>query len=539
MGDGDDTRGVNRSLAKVLRRHGLSRSYPREVEREVSEIVAAPGIDDPSLDDMTSLPFVTIDNEESRDLDQALQIEREGKGTLVRYALADASYYVRPGMALFAEALRRGTSYYLPGLVVPMLPPQLSEDIISLAPKVDRRAMVFEMHLDRDGECHKTRIRRARIHSRDKLSYNGVQRFHDHPDSDPLADRDFTDSLELLREVGEVRMALSRERDVVQFRRQEAVIERGDGSGRGFRIVEDLRNDVSLWNEQLSLLCNIEGGRFLAVEPHPDVQPIYRIHDAPSPESLNHLERIIAQLVDIHGLDPKRWTWLRRGKVALSLADYLDGLPLGGATGRIRQAIEQQILVVNQRSHYSAEPGRHFALGVRPYTRFSAPMREIVGIFTHKEALEKLGLITPSATPTADEELREQIIASANGSRERQNRITKDVTKLAVDELLGDDLGLPLDERPRYRGTIIGIRPTRLYVQLDEPAVALKVYLDHLERQLGQRFAICRDDLELAPFIQASAPIFNVGDEITLRCLGYDEKAEKWEIGMVAVPGTQ
>ena len=76
----------------------------------------------PLLVDRTAMPFVTIDNAYSKDLDQAVFVEREGDGFVVAYAIADASFYVRPGSALFAEAMKRGASYYFPGFSVPMLP---------------------------------------------------------------------------------------------------------------------------------------------------------------------------------------------------------------------------------------------------------------------------------------------------------------------------------------------------------------------------------------------------------------------------------
>ncbi len=449
---------------------------------------------------------------------------------MVSYALADAAHYVRPGMALFDEALRRGVSTYLPGLTVPMLPRALSEGIVSLNPNVDRRALVFEMELDRRGVCRSTRLARARVHSRAKLTYDGVQRFHDHPEGDPLSGRDFTESLELLRVVGELRLELARARDVVHFRRREAVVIRNHDAGRRFDIVEEERNDVSLWNEQISLLCNIEGGRFLANDPQPHVQPIYRVHESPSPEGLDHVCRIIDHLVRLHDLDPARWTWRRRGEGAKSLSDYLDDLPRDAETDRIRWAIERQVLIVNQRSVYSDEPGRHFALGVQPYTRFSAPMREIVGIFTHKEALEKLGLIVPAATAAQDEAMRERVIASANAAKERQGSISKDVMRLAVDELLRGDLELSLAERPRYLGTVISIRPSGLYVQLDEPPVPLKVYLPHLEASLGQRYVCQSDGMELVPRDEADGPRFRVGDRVRLRCHARD--GGKWVLGI-------
>ena len=119
------------ALEALVERHQLRRAFSDSVHEEVAALVASPGLDDRSLVDRRSLPFITIDNEDSRDLDQALCIQRVvSGGYAVFYALADASYYVRPGGALFVEAVRRAASYYLPGFSVPMLPRALCEGIV-------------------------------------------------------------------------------------------------------------------------------------------------------------------------------------------------------------------------------------------------------------------------------------------------------------------------------------------------------------------------------------------------------------------------
>ena len=126
-------------MYRVAAEHALDPVFPPAVESEVEELLKDPGISDPELVDLTALPFVTIDGPGTRDLDQAVHIAKDGDGWMVRYALADPSWCVRPGTALFDEALRRGATYYLPGLAIPMLPRALSEGIVSLNQRADRR----------------------------------------------------------------------------------------------------------------------------------------------------------------------------------------------------------------------------------------------------------------------------------------------------------------------------------------------------------------------------------------------------------------
>jgi ribonuclease R len=160
---------TERILRDLLAREHLTPEHPPEVEAEAA--ACAPDTDDPALIDLSGLPFVTIDEVESRDLDQAVLVRADGEGHVVHYAIADASHFVRPGTALFAEALRRGTSFYLPGLVTPMLPRRLSEDVISLGPAALRRALVFTIRLDERGRRVAAKVERARVRSRAKLAF--------------------------------------------------------------------------------------------------------------------------------------------------------------------------------------------------------------------------------------------------------------------------------------------------------------------------------------------------------------------------------
>jgi len=211
---------INRFIRELDRLH-VRINYPPEVMREADRIILSPGMDDKDIEDYTALPFVTIDNDGSRDLDQAVYVERDGPGYRIWYAIADASYYVKPGSALFSESLKRGASFYLPSFTVPMLPPELSEGIISLNPDVKRRSLLFIMKIDGRGICLSTEIKRGVIISRGKLSYSGVQEFYDDPAAGSFHGREFEPSLLMLQEAGRLLAGQSAERGVISFERNE------------------------------------------------------------------------------------------------------------------------------------------------------------------------------------------------------------------------------------------------------------------------------------------------------------------------------
>ncbi len=469
-------------LYRLIGVHGLDPEHSLEVMAEVARLQRDPGIDDPSLLDDTARPYVTIDGPKTRDLDQAVHVERDERaGFVVRYAIADAAWFVRPHSALFAAALQRGATYYLPGLSVPMLPRALSEGLVSLNPKVDRRAMVFEMRVDAEGECIDTQVVRARIHSHDQLTFARVQSLLDGGSDHGIDDPRIVQSLQALRDVGRLRIARATARGVVAHRNAEVSIHLDDADGLDFVVFAEPRNEVERYSEQLSLLCNVEGAKKLqAAETTPSVQAIYRTHDAPEPERLAELQQMVAAVARAHDLD-ERYHWSRDRQ---SLADFLHGLP----AGRVTQALARQAIMVNVRSAFSSEPGPHFGIGADVYARFSAPMREVVGVFVHKEMWER-GRASHDA---ADETLRAAVIERANAARELQRELTREANRLVLDRLFTAELDRPLGERPIREGTVMGLNRRKVYIQLDDPPVDVKVYATAIDPSAELRDAGAR-----------------------------------------------
>ena len=519
----------------LVAQRGLCPLHPPAVMAQTRDLVEQPGIDDPSLDDLTHLPFLTIDEEHSKDLDQALCIQPLGAdrpGFKVWYAIADAAWFVRPGSALFDEAMRRGATYYLPGLVVPMLPKALSEDIVSLNPRVDRRALVFEVDLDDGGRVQRTRLRRGRVRSRVKTSYDAVQAYFD--GTGPLPDEaaEIAETLELLQQVGQSRMELAESRDVISIRRTEIALSLEGRQGLRFVAMADPRNDVERYNEQISLLCNIEGARFLADgdTEEDDVQAIFRVHDPPTRERLDRFEREVRSLVRLHDLDADVWRWRRRQ----SLAAYLKSLPLGSPHDRVARAIHRQAMLTGGRSLYDTAPGFHFGVGADAYARFTAPMREMVGVFSHKEAWEKLGLETPRPRHE-DEALRRDILQLANAARQNQRELDRETNRRVLDQLFEDDLRQERGGNRRIRrGVIMGVSRSKVHVGLDDPPIDVKVYMHDLRRQHGTRVVQGRDGMTVRRSHDGRR-LFTVGQEVSLRVRHRDRKRDRWVLDLLEV----
>jgi ribonuclease R len=503
--------------------------FPPEVTAESDAWLANPGIDDPLLVDLTALPFVTIDNAHSKDLDQALHVARDGEGYLVAYAIADASYYVRPGSALFTEAMKRGASYYFPGFSVPMLPRSLSEGLISLNADVPRRALVFWHSLDATGALTGTRLERARVKSRAKLSFAQVQQLIDAPNDSALKGREFVDSLSLLKVVGRLRIALAAERGLVRYRREEVSVEL-DGEGLAFAVMEVVRDEVELWNEQLSLMCNAEGGRLVRESNNAAVQPIYRVQGGPDPERLLGLARLTERLCVRHAVPEEQWRW----RDGVPLSEYLRQLPKGPAgskVDRLARAITRQAVMVNLRSEYSINPGPHVGVGAEPYARFSAPMREMVGVYLHKEAVELLTGQHPAVE--VDEALRVEVVQVANRSRATQRKVQDLSNEVVMSRLFRPQLEKPKAERTRFTGTVMGLSGAKVYVSLDGPPLDLKLLLFDLAPTFGGAWLEAAEDGAVLRVKGKTEPLLLLGQSVVLRLNKRDEQYRRWVFELI------
>jgi VacB/RNase II family 3'-5' exoribonuclease len=218
--------------------------FPADVLAEAEQAAKAPRLPD---DDLTALPFLTIDPAGSLDLDQAMHLERDGSGFTVHYAIADVAAFVTPGSALDAETHARGETSYFPDIRVPLHPPVLAEGAASLLPDQIRPAVVWTLALDAAGELQSTQVRRARVRSQRRLEYVGVQKSIDDGSADG--------QLMLLRDIGVLRQQLARARGAVDLPTPEQEVTDGaDG-----RPCLQYRAPVPAegWNAQLSLLTGI------------------------------------------------------------------------------------------------------------------------------------------------------------------------------------------------------------------------------------------------------------------------------------------
>jgi exoribonuclease R len=290
-------RELRAGFARVRTELKLPEQFPPDVLAEAEEAAKAPHL---PVQDVTDLRFLTIDPPGSTDLDQAMHLERRGRGFRVRYAIADVAAFVRPGGAIDLETHRRVVTQYSPDLRTPLHPTVLSEGAASLLPDQVRPALLWTLDLDAEGEPTVVDVRRALVRSRDRFDYGQVQDLVDGGTDDQR--------LLLLAEVGKLRMQLEVERGGVSLPiPEQEVVEDGDT----FRLEYRTTRPVESWNEQISLMTGMAAADLML---HGGIGILRTLPKAPD-GALQRLRRAARALgVDwpaemsyaevVHGLDP-------------------------------------------------------------------------------------------------------------------------------------------------------------------------------------------------------------------------------------------
>ena len=404
-----------------------------------SEVAAADKRDRTDLRDM---PLVTIDGEDARDFDDAVYAEPLADGWRLVVAIADVSHYVRSGDAIDAEARRRGTSVYFPDRVVPMLPEELSNELCSLKPHVDRLCMVCDMRVDPRGNVTASRFYRGVMHSRARLTYNIVDQYHRGESEARIPDavKPVVDNLyrvyRCLHQARERRGAL--DLDLPEIKIQL------DAAGGIVGVTSRLRNDAHRLIEECMIAANVEAARYLRKHK---LTTLYRVHAGPEGDKLEELRLLFQGLgipiADTAGTKPREIN-----RVLRQISDRPDFPMLATAVLRsMKQAVYQP-----------ANKG-HFGLALNCYVHFTSPIRRYPDLLVHRGIGHLLDGGKPAAFPVGMP-AAEQLGTTTSVQERRADEATRYVEARCKCLFMQEHVGATLD------GVVTGVTHFGLFVML-------------------------------------------------------------------------
>src|SRR5256885_2446496 len=391
----------------MIRKHHLPHRFPREVLEEAQE--AEPLIPVSELKkrrDFRDLPIVTIDGETARDFDDAVTVRRLKDGNFeLQVHIADVAQYVTPDSAIDQEARLRGTSVYFPDRAVPMLPLELSTDICSLRPQVDRLVMSCVMEIDHRGEILGCELCPGVIRSAERMTYTDVKAVLD---GDAVLRKRYASLVELFETMRELAMILNRKRErrgSIDFDLPEPVIE-FDEHGLMKSITRSERNIANRIIEEFMLSANESVAGYLE---NKRVGSLYRIHEKPDAKRVYDFEIIAATFgyslgvgpLPIQRIQPKTdrrasyGTGKRAREIEIPREVHITPRMYQKLTEKIAGKPEERILSYLmlrslKQARYSEENLGHFALAAPTYTHFTSPIRRYPDLIVHRILKEVL-----------------------------------------------------------------------------------------------------------------------------------------------------
>lgn len=348
---------------------GLPDHFPEAVEDEARRVQAAPlG----PREDWTRIPFITIDPADARDHDDAVWAEPEGDGWRLLVAIADVSWFVRPGSALDRSAFDRGNSVYFPDRVLPMLPEELSNGACSLKAGADKAVLAASIHVGANGELSQWRFHRARVRIAANLAYEAVQAVMDGAAESEL-------KVPVLAPLWDCWKALMRARG----RRspldlelpEKRVILDDAGQVTGVRVRERL--DAHRVIEEMMIAANVAAARALEEVKAP---VMYRCHEQPDREKLVSLKEYLGTL-----------------GVSFALGQVITPESFNRVLDRCRDRadlteISEAVLRAQTQAYYAPANTGHFGLNLGSYAHFTSPIRRYSDVCVHRSLVQALKL---------------------------------------------------------------------------------------------------------------------------------------------------
>ena len=437
-------------ILSIIYDHGINDVFTDEVMEEVnalpSEVLDS---DRKGRKDLTDMTIFTIDGDDTKDIDDAISISKKGENYILGVHIADVSYYVKEGTALYKEAYSRGTSVYLVDRVVPMLPHKLSNGICSLNPNVDRLAISCIMEITPNGKIVSHDIFESIIRSRIQMTYKKVNKILNDEET-PEGYEPFKDDLKLMWELAKILRKEKLARGYLDFDVDEPKI-LVDENCKPYDVVLRERGKGENMIEDFMIVANETVAEHVFYMGLPFV---YRVHEVPDNEKVEEFLNSISML-GYHVVGDRNFVYPKSMKKILDQLRDKEGFEI----------LSTLLLRCMKKAVYKPENLGHYGLASKCYTHFTSPIRRFPDTTVHN-LLRKYIFNEPN-----DKELNrlieyweENLPALCDHASEKERDsidCERDVESMKMAEYMESHIG------EEYDGTISSVMNFGLFVQLD------------------------------------------------------------------------
>jgi ribonuclease R len=478
-------------MLSIIRKYHLPTEFPKDAldqAERISEKIDAQQLE--GREDLRKEFIVTIDPDDARDFDDAIQVEKMKNSWRLGVHIADVAAYVEPGSALDREARRRGNSVYLPDRVIPMLPERLSNGVCSLNPRVDRLTHSVFVDFDQNGNAKGVRFARSVIRSAHRLTYKQAYAILTSPPRDQLGER-----LHIVWELAAFLRQKRFEHGALDLDFPEVKVW-VDKQGHPVRL-ERVENDEShQLIEEFMLAANEAVARELKKRAIPT---IYRVHENPDPEKLAEYREFVLSFRYRVG-DLTHRSELQR------LLALIHGKPE-------EQALKVALLKSLKRARYSAQPLGHYGLAKANYLHFTSPIRRYADLVAHRALGRPRSPSAPDGPAVRPYQLDIAEITSIAEHLSITERTAADAEIDAAQMKKLEFFQRQLDERnPQiFRASIVDVRNYGLMVELPDALITGLIHVSSLTDDF-YLFEPARRQL----IGRRSRKRFSVGDELSV-----------------------
>ena len=494
-------------ILSIAYKYGIYPEFSNEVKEELKSIPDV--VDEKELEgrvDLTDKVIFTIDGDDTKDIDDAISIEKKEDNYVLGVHIADVSNYVKENTALGDAAYERGTSSYLADTVIPMLPHQLSNGICSLNEGELRLTMSCVMEFDKNGKLLDYDIFESYIRSRKKMTYKHVNNLL----MNNIVDEGYEEFSSVLQDMLELSHILRKnmeKRGYIDFDLDEVKIIQ-DENGKAIDVVKRDRGEGEKLIENFMIAANETVANHIA---NMDLPFIYRVHEEPKPEKIQEF----IQMVSLLGY-----------KLTGHFSDF-SPLVMQNILEQLKEKKEflilsSMLLRSMRKAEYSRDNVGHFGLASNAYTHFTSPIRRFPDLVVHR--LLKKYLIEKDMSMTTINTLNNSLVEIASHSSEREVasvNAERDVDEMKMAEYMENHIG------EEYYGIITSITNFGFFVELEN----LVEGLVHISTLKGDYFNYIPEMLSLVG--KNTKKTYKMGDKVHIICVGASKLASTIDFELV------